>query len=318
MHFFKLIRPLNLAVIVITMYGIAWYFEGVFDIELSLGIKSITFFLLVLSTTMIAAAGNIINDYFDIKADLVNKPERVVIGNQVKRRVAILSHWLINFLAFSMAVYLSWKLQTYWYLFIHLLTINLLWYYSLRLKREFFIGNLLIAGLTAMVPLLVGYYYFHIQEVNTIATTENDFYPFTEGTISNYTLLLTFAISGFAFVMNLAREIIKDMEDVEGDKKLRAKTVPIVLGIPKTKWIAGVFLSATIIISTSIGLVYSSIPIASMLPVFISGFLILVCFVLLVFSSSKSQFRTINHLIKLAMVFGLLTPVYWRLIMIYG
>lgn len=318
MHFFKLIRPLNLAVIVITMYGIAWYFEGVFNIEQSLGIKSLTFFLLVLSTTMIAAAGNIINDYFDIKADLVNKPERVVIGNQVKRRVAILSHWLINFLAFSMAVYLSWKLQTYWYLFIHLLTINLLWYYSLRLKREFFIGNLLIAGLTAMVPLLVGYYYFHIQEVNILKTVEIDFYPFTEGTISNYTLLLTFAISGFAFVMNLAREVIKDMEDVEGDKKLRAKTVPIVLGIAKTKWIAGVFLSATIIISTSIGLVYSSIPIVSMLPVFISGFLILVCFVLLVISSSKSQFRTINHLIKLAMIFGLLTPVYWRLIMIYG
>ena len=318
MHFFKLIRPLNLAVIAITMYGIAWYFEGVFDFDESLGIKSILFFLLVLSTVMIAAAGNIINDYFDIKADLINKPERVVIGTHVKRRVAILSHWVINFLAFSIAVYLSWKLQTYWYLFIHLLTINLLWYYSLRLKREFFIGNFLIAGLTAMVPLLVGYYYYHILGVSGIETMNSDFYPFTEGSISNYPLLLTFAISGFAFAMNLAREIIKDMEDVEGDKKLRAKTVPIVLGIHKTKWIAGFFLSLTIIISTLIGLVYNSIPMVSMVPVFISAFLILVCFILLVISSSKGQFRTINHLIKLAMIFGMLTPVYWRLIMIYG
>jgi len=318
MHFFRLVRPLNLAVIAVSMYGIAWYFEGVFIIDSALGIKSFLFFLLVLSTVMIAAAGNIINDYFDIKADLINKPDRVVIGKYVKRRVAILSHWVINFLAFSIAIYISWKLQTYWYLFIHLLTINLLWYYSLRLKREFFIGNFLIAGLTAMVPLLVGYYYYHIRAVNPVEALANNYYPFSDGIISNYTLLLTFAISGFAFVMNLAREIIKDMEDVEGDKKLHSKTVPIVLGIPKTKWIAGVFLFATIIFSASIWMVYSEIPIGSMTPVFISGFLILICFILLVISSTKGQYRTINHLIKLAMIFGMLTPVYWRLIMIYG
>ena len=318
MHFFKLIRPLNLAIIAVSMYGIAWYFEGVFEIEASLGINSFLFFLLVFSTVMIAAAGNIINDYFDIKADLINKPERVVIGKHVKRRVAILSHWLINFIAFSIAVYLSWKLQTYWYLFIHLLTINLLWYYSLRLKREFFIGNLLIAGLTALVPLLVGYYYFHIREINPPDTLESNFYPFSDGSISNYSLLLTFAISGFAFVMNLAREIIKDMEDVEGDKTLRAKTVPIVLGITKTKWIAGIFLFLTIIISASIWIAYESIPIHSMIPVFISALFILLCFILLVISSTKAHYRTINHLIKFAMIFGMLTPVCWRLIMIYG
>ncbi len=318
MHFIKLTRPLNLIIIAITMYGIAWYFEGVYDIDASLGIKSLPFFLLVLSTVMIAAAGNIINDYFDIKADLINKPDRVVIGKYVKRRVAIVSHWGINFLAFSIAVYLSWRLQTYWYLFIHLLSINLLWYYSLRLKREFFIGNFLIAGLTAIVPLLVGYYYAHIKEINNFPVTENSFYPFAESTISNYTLLLTFAISGFAFAMNLAREIIKDMEDVDGDKKLRAKTLPIVLGIPKAKLVAGFVLSGTFIISASIWAVYSTITVTSMLPVFISGLLILICFLLLFISKTKSQFRTINHLIKLAMVFGLLLPIYWRIIMIYG
>jgi 4-hydroxybenzoate polyprenyltransferase len=199
-----------------------------------------------------------------------------------------------------------------------LLSINLLWYYSLRLKREFFIGNFLIAGLTAIVPLLVGYYYFHIREVNNFPITENSFYPFSESYFSNYTLLLTFAISGFAFVMNLAREIIKDMEDVGGDKKLHAKTLPIVLGIPKTKLVAGFVLSGTIVISGSIWAVYSTITMASMIPVFISALLILICFLLLFISKTKSHFKTINHLIKLAMVFGMLVPVYWRIIMIYG
>ena len=74
MHFIKLTRPLNLLIIVVTMYGIGWYFEGVYDIQSSLGVESFTFFLLVISTVMIAAAGNIINDYFDIKIDLINRP----------------------------------------------------------------------------------------------------------------------------------------------------------------------------------------------------------------------------------------------------
>ncbi len=318
MHFIKLTRPLNLLIIVVTMYGIGWYFEGVYDIQSSLGVQSFTFFLLVISTVMIAAAGNIINDYFDIKADLINKPNRVVIGKFISRRVAIFSHWIINFIAFAIALYLSWRLQTYWYLFIHLLTINLLWYYSLKLKRKFFIGNFLIAGLTAIVPLLVGYYFYHIQLVGAGEIETNTFFPFGEEPIIDFTLLLTFAISGFAFVLNLAREIVKDMEDVEGDKKLHAKTLPIVLGYKKTKRVVGLILFFTIVFSLIIWSVYEHLTWTSVLPIFISAALVVLCFILLIIAKEKSHYRTINHLIKLAMISGLLIPVYWRILMIYG
>ena len=101
-HFIRLTRPVNLVIIAITMYGLGWYFEGLANVQ-AFGIQSFDFFLLVLSTTMIAAAGNIINDYFDVRADRVNKPERLIIGVTIKRRVAIVSHWGINFLAFSIA-----------------------------------------------------------------------------------------------------------------------------------------------------------------------------------------------------------------------
>ena len=318
MHFIKLTRPLNLLIIFVTMYGIGWYFEGVYQIQSSLGVQSFTFFLLVISTVMIAAAGNIINDYFDIKADLINKPNRVVIGKHLSRRVAIFSHWIINLIAFIIAIYLSWRLHTYWYLFIHLLTINLLWYYSLKLKRKFFIGNFLIAGLTAIVPLLVGYYFYHIQLVDASEIKTNTFYPFGKARIPDFTLLLTFAISGFAFVLNLAREIVKDMEDVEGDKKLHAKTLPIVLGYKKTKRIVGLILFFTIVFSLIIWSVYENLTFKSVLPILISAMLIVQCFILLIPAKEKSHYRTINHLIKLAMISGLLIPVYWRILMIYG
>ena len=162
MYFIKLIRPINLIIVGLTMYGIGWYLEGVYGENQQFGIFSLPYTLLVVSTIMIAAAGNIINDYFDVKADRINKPDRVIIGKYVKRRVSIVAHWGINFVAFCIAIYLSWTLETFWYLFIHLLTINLLWYYSMHLKRRFLIGNLLIAALTALVPILVGFYFHQL------------------------------------------------------------------------------------------------------------------------------------------------------------
>ena len=110
------------------MYGFGWFLED-FSICLNCSILSLEFNLIVLSTILIAAAGNIINDYFDVKADRINKPERLIIGKYIKRRVAILTHWILNLIAFIIAIYLSWYLNTFFYLFIHLLSINCLWYY---------------------------------------------------------------------------------------------------------------------------------------------------------------------------------------------
>jgi 4-hydroxybenzoate polyprenyltransferase len=121
MHFIKLIRPINLLIIAITMYGVRFYvlevhyFEKVKD-------NALDFFLLVFSTVIIAAAGNIINDYFDVRADRINKPERLIITKHIKRRWAILIHWIFNGIAFGIALYLSIKYQSLWFVFIHLLS----------------------------------------------------------------------------------------------------------------------------------------------------------------------------------------------------
>ena len=317
MYFIKLIRPLNLVIIGITMYGLGWYFESIYGVNTSFGLSSAPFALLVFSTLMIGAAGNIINDYFDVKADRINKPDRLIIGKHIKKRVAIVSHWGLNFVAFSIAVYLSWVMESFWYMFIHLLSINILWFYSMRGKRLFFTGNLLIAALTAMVPILVGFYFQQVYG-SVLVKGQNTVYPFLQELGTHYILLLSFGLATFAFILNLAREIVKDMEDVEGDRKLPAKTLPIVLGYSKTKIITAIILSGTVVGSFIAWSLADNIDVILFVPVILSALLILISFGLLKKADSIKSYRTINRLIKLAMVAGLLTPIYWNLMAIYG
>ena len=315
-QFIRLTRPLNLFIVALTMYGLGWYFEGVHTESSSNGISSFSFFLLVLSTIMIAAAGNIINDYFDLRADRINKPEKVIIGKYIKRRVAIVTHWTINFAAFSIAIYLSWKLDTFWYLFIHLLCINILWYYSSYFKRKFLIGNILVASLTALVPLMVGLYFFHNQVITI--SNNSDFFPFYHATAEPYVVYVAMGLAGFAFILNLAREIVKDMEDVIGDKLIRANTVPIRIGFPKTKVLISIILIASIASILFIWIQFPFVHYKAATPLFIAALFVLIALILLLNSSNKSQFKRINSCIKIAMVVGALSPVFWKILLIYG
>lgn len=314
MHFLRLLRPINLLIVALTMYGLGWYFDQASG---EYGITSLPFFMLVISTVMIAAAGNIINDYFDVRADRINKPDRLIIGKHVKKRVAIVSHWAINFVAFSIAIYLSWKLNSFWYLFIHLFSINILWYYSLHFKRRFLIGNVLIAALTALVPVLVGIYFFQVHTMQNPGR-EVELFPIGHFNSPMIIPVLATILAVFAFLLNLAREVVKDMEDVKGDKLLSAKTLPIMLGYPKSKAFIIVTLFLCMLSALSIWLLVDSLTPLTLLPIILSALLSVTCVFLIPKSKTKKEFKRINNLIKLAMTTGLLTPVYWKLLEMYG
>jgi 4-hydroxybenzoate polyprenyltransferase len=321
MHFIRLMRPTNLIIIAATMYSLGWYFDSIFTLDYREGhINSMDFFLLVLSTVIIAAGGNIINDYFDIKADRVNRPERLIITKHIKPRVAILTHWIFNFVAFSIAVYLSYAFNTFWYLFIHLLSINLLWIYSMRLKRTLYFGNIIIGFLTAMVPLLVGIFYHQSLDftLSAISPEKVDVYPFRVLDPHNYILWLSFGLGGFAFLLNWAREIVKDMEDVDGDKKLRAKTIPIVLGYKRAKQIATLLLLVTVLGSLGF-LVFSDALIdhwIAFIPAGLSALFWLVSLHQLIRSKTPEDYRIAHKTIKLIMICGLVLPAYWVVVII--
>jgi 4-hydroxybenzoate polyprenyltransferase len=197
MAYLSLTRPLNLFFVVLAQVLCAVYI-----LDLSIDYRLVLFFV---GSALITAAGYVINDYFDVKADAVNKPSKVYVGRQVSRRKALLFVFTLNFITICLTFVGNLKF-IYIYSFIAIFG---LWLYSYILKRTFLIGNLLISCLAGFSIYILSY----LSESNN--------------------LLLAFSL--FAFITNLIREIIKDAEDIKGDLLLNAKTLPIVLGENKTK-----------------------------------------------------------------------------------
>jgi 4-hydroxybenzoate polyprenyltransferase len=195
----RLTRFWNLAVI-----GLAQYFTACFLISRE-SFHDWRLFLLSSSTILIAAAGYIINDYYDIKIDLINKPDRVVIGKNIPRRYAILFHTVLSVSGVGLGFLVGWRIAV-----INFLSAFVLWGYSNSLKRQPFIGNFTVALLTGLSVEMINVLYYVNEPLVTI-----------------------YAV--FAFFMTLIREIIKDIEDLKGDNTFGCKTLPIIWGVRKTK-----------------------------------------------------------------------------------
>jgi len=246
--FFKLIRGVNLLYIALTQvllqYCVVW---PVFShSQTSASPNGLTptllggdFFLLVLSTLLIAASGYMINDYFDVKIDEVNKPERILVDRLLPRRKIMILHVLFNVLGVLIGFYLAWKVGQWQLGFVHVVAATILWFYSVFLKKQFLIGNLAVSLLTALVVFTVWVYEpQHSQH----AFINSSFGGQSTNLLMQY--FIFYAL--FAFSLNLIRELLKDMEDIEGDKLGNCRTVPIVLGIKKAKTITSVIILGVI------------------------------------------------------------------------
>jgi 4-hydroxybenzoate polyprenyltransferase len=246
--FLKLIRFPNLLIIAFTQYMVRWciLFPGLsgtqqyvehYCLELrpegfQFLISDLDFFLLCLSTVMIAAAGYIINDYFDVRIDRINKPDEIVIDKTIKRRVAMGAHVVINVIAFIIGVWLSWKYNFFYFgSFVFGISIILLWFYSTNFKRMFLVGNLAVAFLTGIVPLIVALFELPMQ------IRENGHCLFLAHTNLNSLFAIVLVFSLFAFIVTLLREIIKDIEDYEGDRENGCTTLAVTLGMERSKQI---------------------------------------------------------------------------------
>jgi 4-hydroxybenzoate polyprenyltransferase len=193
------------------------------------------FFCLVIASVCIAAGGYIINDYFDINIDRFNKPDKLVVDKVIKRRWAIFWHLALSLIGITLSFYVGWKIHHH--LLIGLansLAVILLWLYSTSFKKKLITGNLTISLLTAWVVLVL-----YVCEV--MAYVKN--YP-DEDILHAVARIFKIAIiyAGFAFIISLVREIIKDVEDMPGDEKYGCKTMPIMWGIRTSKAIAGTWL----------------------------------------------------------------------------
>ena len=189
----------------------------------------INFLLLMLSTVSIAAAGYIINDYFDIRIDAINRPQKMVLEQRVPRRVGIILHNLLNGLALIMAYLIVRKGGSYWWIFWQVTCIALLWFYSTHFKRQFATGNIIVAVLTALTIVVLAVYepvlYPYFSASSFIR--DNAGYPLPNPiwVLSMYTF--------FAFFLTWMREIVKDMEDFKGDEAEGCVTMPIQWGLQR-------------------------------------------------------------------------------------
>ena len=273
--FLKLIRTFNLIILAFTQYMCRYFIIGKGTVSLYEIATDWKFFLLVLCTVFVAAAGYIINDYYDVKIDLINKPKRVVLGKVLHRRIALVSHFILNTLACLFAFFLGWKIFT-----IIVLTTMLMWFYANQLKRTALIGNLLISvltGLSVYMPV------------------------FLFGTGQKTLLLYAF----FAFFISLIREIIKDMEDMKGDEEFGCKTLPIIWGIRKTKVVIYI-VSFLFVSSISMILIHTELTIQLYFLIFPTPLFIWLL-IKLSKADTSTQFLKLSFLCKWIMVAGVVS-----------
>jgi 4-hydroxybenzoate polyprenyltransferase len=259
--FIKLIRLPNLLIIVLTQYVIRFAImlpmldtitTHVDGVDLVLQMTEFDFFLLSLSTVMVAAAGYIINDYFDVKVDRVNRPNSIIVGKYIKRRVCMGAHIVISSIAILLGAYLAYKLGNWKLTLIQVLSVGALWYYSTMFKKQVLIGNVIVALLAALVPFVAGLYELILQHANAdlianriqiylepLASFEEVRHILSKGLSNVMVWVLGFSV--FAFLSTMVREIIKDIEDYEGDKKYWSNTLAVVYGKQKAAKFAQIF-----------------------------------------------------------------------------
>ena len=238
--FFKLVRPVNLFIIVFTMVAMRWgVINGLtsrFEHSAGLQLEHWKFGLSVLVMVLLAAAGNIINDYFDVRVDRINKPQKVIIGKEVKRRVAMITHHAFNAVAVFIGCFLAFDSGKYWIGLVPIVMGTLLWYYSIHFKKAPWVGNFVVALMVAVVPLWSGVFEIPLMTAAYEVTADPNHGHFDMGFL--YKLSLWAALIGFslfAFWLTLIREVIKDLEDFRGDYAAGFRTLPIVWGKKKSK-----------------------------------------------------------------------------------
>jgi len=227
---------------------------------------------------IIAAAGYIINDYYDVKIDLINKPERVVIGKDVARRYALLFHSVLSMTGVALGFLLGWKIGV-----INFFSAFLLWWYSNDLKRQPFIGNFVVALLTALSIFMVNILFHVHQPLITI-----------------YSL--------FAFAMTLVREVVKDAEDLKGDNTFGCKTLPIIWGFRKTKFFLYFLLLIFFISVIEINQLFAQLPMYYFFTFLFVPLGLLV--VWLVRAETTKDFHRVSQWCKVIMLLGISSMIF--------
>jgi 4-hydroxybenzoate polyprenyltransferase len=303
--FFKMVRLPNLFFIAITQ--LLFHFAIIHPVTVSANrlpaLNGWLFIYLLIASLLIAAAGYIINDYFDINIDNINKPKGNVVDSIVSRRWAMAWHFILSGAGIILSAYIAWK-TNFWYILIgNFVCVLLLFAYSVSLKKKLLSGNVIISLLTAWVILIISISEFSFFSDNATQLTDT----------AHKITRLGFLYAGFAFISSLIREAIKDIEDMPGDAKYGCRTMPIVWGVNATKVYIAVWL--VVIVSLLIILQIYVWSYKWWLPMIYSVVFIMTpfAFIFLQLRKAKSSkdFHKLSNWTKLVMLSGILSMMFF-------
>lgn len=263
--------------------------------------------LLMLATVLIAAGGYVINDYFDVKIDRINRPDEIVVTRSVSKSAALRLSVGLSITGALCGIAVSTWLRSWTIGSLFIIIPGLLWFYSSSYKRLFLIGNLTIALLAALTPLMVAMANIAVLQLRYAAIL-----PYTPLVHDLYAWLGGFAL--FAFMLTLIREIIKDMQDQMGDRELECHSMPVVWGERWTKIVVTVLILLTLAIIGHIWYHVLPFPIdwTSLSTRYIAlGIVVPLLSSLWLLWSAKipSDYKTTQQVVKFTMLLGMLYSI---------
>ncbi|MCT4630583.1 geranylgeranylglycerol-phosphate geranylgeranyltransferase [Winogradskyella sp.] len=304
-HFLNLIRWKNLIMIALVQILIKYalllpFFESHGVIT---ALSPFSFSLLVIATLCIAAGGYVINDIYDIETDKVNKPECVIVNKYISEKAALNLFIILNIIGVGLGYYLANGIDKSGYFPLFFIASSLLYIYASYFKQLVLIGNIVVSLVVALSLLLVG-----IFELLPVITETNK-----NAQIEFFKIIIDYAI--FAFMINLIRELVKDIEDIDGDYKAGMQTLPIILGRERANKIA--FVLSLIPLFSVVYYVITSL----FKQQFIVGYFLIFVIAPLIYVSiklfsaeQKSHYKHISLILKLIMLTGMLSMLLYQFI----
>jgi len=294
--FLQLIRWKNLLMIACIQLLFRYIYFETFTVATSL--STLDFFILVFSILSLAAAGYIENDIYDVETDKINKPEKLIVTKKISRKNANYLYLAFNSIGIILGFYLAYKVSNLKYVSVFILIALILKAYNSDLKKKPLIGNFLVSLLISISIIVVGI--FDIIPAITDSNGVNQYHAFR--------VLLDY--SGFAFMFMFLRELVKDIEDIDGDKSQNMKTLPLLIGSKK----ANVFVFVLSFIPLILVTLYSfnnfsdtPLILAYMLIVVLLPFLYFMTKIL--YAKTKKDYEVSSKLLKYIMLLGMFSIV---------
>ncbi|NDP28701.1 MAG: UbiA family prenyltransferase [Flavobacterium sp.] len=298
MNYLKLIRYQNLIMLALMQLIFRYGFLELQNIPLALA--DWQYILLIVATVFIAAGGYIINNIFDVETDTANKPKNVIVGQYISETKAYNLYTGFTIIGVALGFYLSNVISKPSFASLFIVIAATLYFYATSLKQSLLIGNLIVALLLSFSVIIIG-----IFDLFPLTNQENR--PVL-GLL--FGILLDYAI--FAFIINFIREIVKDLQDVNGDSNQGMNTLPIVLGVIKTTKL--VFVLSFIPVILTLNYIYSNLFASGLLYGTLYGLVFILApllyFTIKIWSAKTTQdFHHLSTVLKWILFFGILSIV---------